>query len=362
MSSDELVRLSADFSQLNELAQGALIREIARRGLKDSGSEAAGKGPEVLPSKDPKSNEPPLWNYQTMSDEELQQLCAAYQKLHQPISESLRREMDLRVSRQSGLAAIPQPSLPSLVAPEISVELSQQQKTPPYGRFVLQFLFFCLFASICIFALVEASARNTTAFEIEALSLLLTVALGWRTWKTWRRILRREPRDETKSKSRVRNTAVTCVIFIFVYLGLAALLGSVIGQNRADVLQFSLDADHQKQLADRITTARTSVSGTIPAFLTMYAAIESDVKDYSETLYKVREDLEKYDSKFPAQHEATRKLIASNDREIRRSDLLTKQISAAKQIVSLDETAQATAWQNEMMPLLQEEDALDQAK
>jgi hypothetical protein len=50
------------------------------------------------------------------------------------------------------------------------------------------------------------------------------------------------------------------------------------------------------------------------------------------------------------------------EREIRRSELLKKQIATAKKISELDEYQQAAAWQGDMIPILEEEDALDKSK
>ena len=69
-----------------------------------------------------------------------------------------------------------------------------------------------------------------------------------------------------------------------------------------------------------------------------------------------------YDSKFPAQHLGTAKYQAFVERKIRRADLLTKQIAIAKQIESLGEYQQRIIWQRDMLPLLKEEDELDQSK
>jgi hypothetical protein len=146
-----------------------------------------------------------------------------------------------------------------------------------------------------------------------------------------------------------------------LYLGSAALLGSVIGQNRAEAAQLNFDIENQKELAARITKARNAVGDTIPCYLAMYTVIESDVK-YSTVLLRLRSELPVYNSKFPNEAAAMQKYSNTVEREIRRSDLLKKQIAIAKQIALLYEYQQGPAWRSEMLPILEEEDALDKSK
>lgn len=245
----------------------------------------------------------------------------------------------------------------------VPVGVTSQERTPaPYAKFVVRFLLCCLCASACVFALFDASARNTTDFAVEGLAILLALVFGWLGWTTWKRILDSERKNEPKSKRRVRNLLVTSIIFVLLYLGLAVLLGSVIGQNRAEAVQLNYDITRQKDLADRISRARNAVSNSIPSYVAMYVGIESEVKDYLSTLSRLREELPSYDSKFPAQSETTRKFTNTVEREIRRGNLLMKQIATAKRIASLDEYQQGLTWRSEMLPLLKEEDALDQSK
>jgi hypothetical protein len=127
-------------------------------------------------------------------------------------------------------------------------------------------------------------------------------------------------------------------------------------------MQFNVDTQHQKELAERISQGRSAVEPNILSYLRMYKAIEPDVKDYRSTLLRLRTELETYDGKFPAQHAATAKYQASTETEIRRAELLTKQIAVAKQIELSDVSHQWEFWQRDMVPLLKEEDGLDRSK
>lgn len=377
MSGDDLVRLSGDLSQLTEVAQKALIIEIAKRGLKDSTPIPEQANLVAPPEKQRQNHVLPNWDYEKMSDDELHQLCAAHQKLHQPISDSLRRELDLRASRPatvatsaaspaiqaSSFAQVSQTGAP-LPVPAQSASAVAPRVTPsvPYARYVLLFLLWCLSASVGVFAFFDALARNTTAFAVEALSVSITLVFGWLGWTALKSILKNEPRNELKSRRRVRNTLVTSLIFVFLYLGLAALLGSVIGQNRAEAVQLNSDIENQKELADRITKARNAASDSIASYLAMYVGIESDLNNYSSTLLRLRQEIPLYKNKFPAQAEAMQKYSNTIEREIRRSDLLKKQIATAKQIALLNEYQQGQMWRSNMLPILEEEDALDKSK
>lgn len=334
--------------------------------------DAHAQSPPTVQAQEPIADEGPIWNFKEMSDDELEQLREAHGKLHKPIEDSLRMELEQRASRRLQIiptVTVPPPaSIPQVDSTEpfgstVSPQAVQQKVLQtPYARFVICVLACCLSASMGVFAFFEALARNTTAFAMIGLSILLTVAVAFGGWKTWQRIRTTEPNNELKAKRRVRNTIVTSGIFILLYLGVAALLGSVIGQNRSESIQFNFDAGRQKELAERISKARNAVSATVPSYLEMYIAIEPDVKAYASTVARLRAELGIYDSKFPAQHEGTQKYRTVIDREIRRSELLTRQIAVAKQIGSLDQYQQWAAWQRDMAPLLNEEDGLTQPR
>jgi len=364
MSDDDLKQLSGDMSQLTEVAQKALIREIVKRNLKDSRPTLDQARPDVSQLKTPQTDDLQHWDYEKMSDEELEQLRAADEKLHQPISQSLRSELNLRESKRvQASAAPPLPSIQIAQGIQASTSVAPQKiASAPYAKFVVHLLLSCLFTSAVIFALFDGFARNTTNFSVEASSLLLAIFFGWFARTSWKSISSIELGNEPMGRRRVRNLLVTSLVFVVLYLGLAALLGTVIGQNRAEAAQLNNDIDHQKELAGRIGKARNAVSDSIASYLTMYAGIESDVKDYSSTLLRLRDEIPVYNSKFPSQSEAMRKYATTIGKEIRRSELLKKEITSAKQIALLDAYLQADAWRSEMMPLLKEEDALDQSK
>jgi hypothetical protein len=281
MSDAEIMKLSNQFDQLTDVAQKALIIEISKRGLKTSSQPVETMAPAAVAVGLPHSDKSTDWDYEKMSDNELQQLAAAYQKVCQPINDSLRLELEARNARRMQIAptvlrnqneTVPV-SPPIATTAESVPAVSPTRGTPaPYGKFVAQFLVFCLCASVGVYSVFEALARNTTAFAIEIVSFLLCLVLGWIIRKTWKSILDNESPSDSKSKHRLRSVFVTSLIFFALYIGLAGLLGSVIGQNRAEAAQLSLDIDNQKALAHHIEEARTSVNDSIPSYLAMYAA------------------------------------------------------------------------------------------
>jgi hypothetical protein len=366
-SDGDLIRISEEFDKLTPVAQKAIIIEIAKRGLKGSspiledgtGGKRSEKSYQIGAAAD--------WDYERMSDEELQQLNAAYSTLHQPVPDALNKEVDLRASSRT--KTIPSPVITSPAALPIQVATAKPQAaistasqptfTPPYARFVILLLSACGSASAGVFAFFDAFSRDSTALALEVLSIGFTLVFGLLGWKTWKLVKEREPRSEPNSRRRVRKTLVTSVIFVVLYLALAALLGSAIGQNRAEAIQLNSDLATQKELASRITKARTSVSGSIPAYVAMYRGIESDVQEYASTLSKLKQDWGKYQARFPAQHENVQKQLAFVEKELKRSGLLARQIIIAKQVEQLDSDQQRLLWRRDMLPVLEQEDALD---
>jgi hypothetical protein len=370
MSDAEIIRLSDQLEELTDVAQKALSMEISKRGLKGSSQTVETVRPASTVVDLPQSDKFADWDYEKMSDDELQQLAAAYQKVRQPINESLRIELEARSARRaqntptvlSKQIETVQASLPIATTAESVRAIPIKETSAPYGKFVAQFLVFCLCASVGVYSVFDASARNTTAFAIEIVSLVLCLVMGWIIRKTWKSVLDNESRNDSKSKHRIRSVVVTSLIFFVLYIGLAVLLGSVIGQNRAEAAQLDLDMDNQKKLAHRIGEARNSVSDSMSSYLAMYTEIGSDVDNYSATLLRLRNEIPVYISKFPKQTETMKAYANTVEREIRRSELLKKQIATAKKIAQLNEYQQAAAWRGDMLPILEEEAALDKSK
>src|SRR5260370_35553379 len=182
--------------------------------------ETALQNLDVLQATEPGTEESSSWDYQKMSDEELEQLHASNQKLQQPINDPLRAELELRASRRPGAATIPSAPVvqviltnqadPTGISPVVAVGAPAKQKLAhaPYARLMVQILSSCFFASGGVFVFFEARARNTTAFTILAFSILLTFAVASNARRTWQRILIVEPETDLKAMHRRQNILV----------------------------------------------------------------------------------------------------------------------------------------------------------
>ena len=249
--------------------------------------------------------------------------------------------------------------------PAISTDLApgqlfvQPPNAAPYANLTIQSASAVFLLSASIFTLIESPGPSAAAVMVAVISILLATVVSGVARKQWNKVLAIEPHTNTKFRSRHRKFVVTGIVFILLSIGLAGLLGFVIGQNRRESVQLESDRQHQLDLAERITKARTRAAATISSYVGMYAAIVPDVQDYSATLRRLSSDIEIYDEKFPNQHADTMKFKASVDKEIQRAALLRQQIDVAKAIESLDEFQQKAAWQRDMVPLLQQEDRLD---
>jgi hypothetical protein len=139
-------------------------------------------------------------------------------------------------------------------------------------------------------------------------------------------------------------------------------VGFVIGRERAILVAYNADLDHEVALARRIGKARSESEANIASYVQMYKAIEPDTRKYESTLLRLESETSEYDAEFPELHQQTSKNIVIFENELRRSRLLEQEIAVAKQIEMLDQTEQLTAWRNQMQPLLSEEDALESPK
>ncbi len=231
----------------------------------------------------------------------------------------------------------------------------------PYPAFVLSLLGFCLLVSVPIFVLFEPLPHKSITSPIFGISLLSALALGWNVRIAWRLILTSEPESVIGAKETHRSVLRTTVIIVLLSFGLAAFLGHIIGQNRKEAIQLNVDIEHQRELVRRISATREVESEDLPSYVSMYLGLEPQVAEYKSTLLRMRTELVIYDAKFPEQNSQTQKFKASVEREIRRSNLLDKQIAVAKRMAQLAETEQRVLWKTEMVPLLEEEDKLDLA-
>lgn len=237
---------------------------------------------------------------------------------------------------------------------------NQHQETAPYATFVLRLLSSSLLISLAIFNVADGLARNRWGATVStAVAMLAAILLARSAQKTWRRVIAAEPKTGPNLKRRHRNVLATGVVIVVLFFVVSAIVGTAIGQNRAEAAQLNADLEQMAALGDRIRKSRSAVEPTISSYVQMYKAIEPDVQDFESNLRRLRTELDVYDAKFPGQHQETSKTIVGVETELRRVELLKQQIAVAKQLEVLDPRQQWAVWQSQMQPLLAREEALD---
>jgi hypothetical protein len=250
---------------------------------------------------------------------------------------------------------------PTLVpAPVVTIPAATNA---PYATFVSLVLGSTLFASVDVFNVTDAYARNHWgATPSTALATLAAVLMARSAWLTWHRVVAVEPETDAELRRRHRRMLRNSAIIILLFFTISGTVGAAIGQNRAEAVQLAVDLARMDAVGDRISKARSAVEATIPSYVQMYKTIAPDVQELEPILRRLKTELALYDGKFPAQHEQTSKSIAGMDIGLQRMALLKQQIEVARQIEALDPNQQFAAWKTQMEPVLASEDALGKAK
>ena len=180
--------------------------------------------------------------------------------------------------------------------------------------------------------------------------------------RTWTQIVVTESSTAAGHKRR-RRALVKSGVFVVLFFSISALVGSVIAQNGLEAARIQADLKEMNVVGDRISKARTPAEGaTIDWYVRMYLALEPDVDRLNMVLHRLQSEYPAYAARFPDEGAQERNFIANLDISIRRMGLLKRQIAVAKKIDGLDESESRAAWVNEMIPVMKEEDDLDQTK
>jgi tetratricopeptide (TPR) repeat protein len=234
---------------------------------------------------------------------------------------------------------------------------------PPYAQFTAWLVSSSLLASVSVFEMADATTRgqwDNTAVAV--IALLVAAVLARSAQMAWRRIVAAEGEDDAMLKRRQRRIIVTSFLIAMVLFTGAAIVGSAIGQNRAEAAQLTADFKRMIDIGERVSKARSAADSTIASYVQMYEDIEPDVQELESTLRQLKTELALYDTKFPAQHDDTSKSLAGIEQGLRRAMILKQQIELAKQIKTLQSSQQIDVWKKEMLPLLSKEEDLDKAK
>jgi hypothetical protein len=255
----------------------------------------------------------------------------------------------------TGAAAQLQPETPSA-----TLVPALQPFAPPYAQFAILALTSSIALSVIAFNIGDSLARkkwnSTPSTAVAALCAAALLALSLWTWGTLSSITIGESERPSRKKLLVRSTLFG-VLFIVIALG----LGAAIGTSGAETDRFIADIRQMSSIGTRIGNARNSAAGTVPAQIAMYKSVEADVIEWDSVLRKLRTDAEIYDQKYPAQQEGA-KILKSVDIGLKRAEFLRRQIALAKQIEALAPDAQWNAWQSQMQPIIDQENALDAVK
>jgi hypothetical protein len=225
-----------------------------------------------------------------------------------------------------------------------------------YAAFASQILACSLACSVFAFELAIGAAPGVHKLTVLSVAAVVAILLFGFSVRSWRGL---KATDDASNVNYRRKLAYLGGIFAVLFLLAAALSGRAIGKSGSEAAQLASDFDTMSNLGDRISNARGAVDRTIESHLKMYKNIEGDVNDFDVVLHRLRMEMSVYDDKFPAHHATTMKSIHSIELGIKRADLLKKQIVVSSEIELLNPNIRWDAWQLQMQPLLDEENALD---
>jgi hypothetical protein len=278
-----------------------------------------------------------------------------------------------RTEAQRAPSNMPENSDPLSTVPDDHAELAvrldsmatilanPQTPSAPYATFTLWYLAFAFASSCAIFTVAHALGYNTfgdaaTLFLIA--SLLAACFFAIPGIRTWRRII-----ATAEPKQRPGRVVIKAVVLALLLFTIFAVAGYTIGRNDAEATQITADVVEMRSIGARVTEARNQTGlVTIDSFIQMYKSIEPDVNRLEVVLHKLVTEYPSYGSKFTGEYSSVSKTISDFNVGIHRMDLLKKQIAVAKRMDGLDENTQRSIWRSEMLPLLEQEDALDKSK
>jgi hypothetical protein len=230
---------------------------------------------------------------------------------------------------------------------------------PPVVRFVLLALGVVLAASVIAFAVADDIARSALSVWIPLLVAAFVLPfLLYHAGKT-RRTLKHLGIANQEVGRAATQLLKQSIVFAVLFTIIAFAVGYAIGTSGKETHQLLVDEDLYFEIGKRITEQRSSAANNVPAQIAMYDKLEPDVRDYATICATLHDELTVFDGKYPGQHQTTEASLHSIDNEAKLADLLLQEIAVARRIGSLDDAQQWTAWQSDMNPLLQQEDALN---
>jgi Double zinc ribbon len=250
------------------------------------------------------------------------------------------------------------------VHPQNSDILQTQPYAPPdYATFVALSIGSTLAASVTAFTLANGAARGQwTSAPLSVVSTvvcLLLLSLAIRKVRGLRGVGAVDGEVLLRRTKLVRRN----VLFAFLFIGTAVLVGNGIGTSGAETDGLIAESDQMSRLSGRISKSRGAAKLTVLAQVEMYKSIEPDVEQLGSVLTKLREEWAIYERKYPSQHEAVAKTLRGIETGVKQVALLHQQIAAAKEIGNVgNPDGQFRMWQTAMQPLLDRENELFSAR
>jgi hypothetical protein len=262
---------------------------------------------------------------------------------------------------------LPQPSAGSaLPISPMPPPIQARTTRAPYAAFTVWYLASVLSCSCAIFTIacgVGGKSIDDIATVVLIGSLVAACILVVAGGRTWHRIVAIEPANDVALKKRRRRVLVKAAVFAILFATISAGVGYVIGQNGAEAAQIKADLAEMQDTRDRISKARTpNGSVTLDWYIQMYKSIEPSVDHLAVVLHRLVNEYPSYGAKFPQNDQTASRVVSNLNIGIRRMDLLKQQIDVAKRIEGSDAEMQKLVWRTEMIPLFEQEDALDKSK
>lgn len=230
---------------------------------------------------------------------------------------------------------------------------------PPVVRFVLLALGTMISISVIAFAVADNIARSGLSIWIPLLVAIVALSfLLYHDGKTLGTLKCLSVANEAVGQARIRLLRQS-VVFGVLFAIIASAVGYAIGTSGNETRQLLVDEDRYTKIGDRISEQRNAAAKTITAQIVMYDKLEPDVHAFAAICGTLHKELAIYDEKYPSQHQTTETALHNIDNGSKRATLLLEQIEVARRLSFLSEARQWSAWQSEMQPLLDQENALN---
>ena len=229
---------------------------------------------------------------------------------------------------------------------------------PPVVRFVLQALGTMLTVSVIAFAVADDIARSALSVWLPLLvAVFILPFLLYRTIKTLGTLKHLSVADEAVGQARIRLLKQS-IVFGVLFTIISSGVGYGIGTSGSETHRLLTDQDRYAAIGKRISDQRNSGGATVPTQIAMYDRLEPDVRDFARICATLHAELTVFDGKYPGQHQTTEASLHNIDNGAKRAALLLQEIEVARRIASLEGAQQWTVWKSDMLPLLDQEDAL----